>query len=241
MDYNSQREKLILPEYGRNIQEMIQYATSIEDREERNKAARTIVSVMAATNPNYKDIEDFNHKLWDHLFIISGYQLDADSPFPLPMPSEKTIPAKLKYPQKSIKYRHYGKNIEYFIEKALKAEDQEIRDKFTEVLANMMKKSYLNWNRDSVNDELIKHHLVEMSEGELAFKESHRMTSTSDILGLNKKNPASQQNPKQGFQKKGFHQGGKKFKKNFQKNNMSKSGPTDINRPKPNQPKTEPS
>lgn len=243
MIYNSQREKLLLPEYGRNIQTMVQYAVNIQDREERNRAARTIISVMASTNPNYKDVEDFNHKLWDHLFAISEYKLDVDSPFPKPEPEEKKQPPRLHYPQQNIRYRHYGKNIENFIEKAKETEDPELRNKFIEVIANLMKKSYLNWNRDSVNDELIKQHLLEMSDGELVFNDTHRMTSTHEILGLNKKNQQQSQPQKQGksFHKKGFQQGGgKKYHKNFQKNNGG-SG-FQSNRPKqhpPQNPKSE--
>jgi len=207
MDYNSQREKLLLPEYGRNIQKMIHHAILIPDREERNRAAQTIVNVMTQTIPNSKELEDYNHKLWDHLFIISNFQLDVDAPYPMPDPEQVDAkPAKLIYPQKSIRYRHYGKNIEYFIEKAKQMEDPEMQDKYVEVLANLMKRSYLNWNRDSVNDDLIKDHLVELSDGELEFKESHRMTSTNEILGLNKpKNFQQQQNQRGGQQKQQFH------------------------------------
>ncbi|MBW7936001.1 MAG: DUF4290 domain-containing protein [Flavobacteriales bacterium] len=210
MDYNSQRKKLLLPEYGRNIQNMIWHIIEIEDREERNKAARTIISVMASTNPNYKDIEDFNHKLWDHLFAISDYRLDVDSPFPKPERPEAKQTPHLFYPQKPIRFRHYGKNLQYFIEKARAVEDLEIKEKFVEALANLMKKSYLTWNRDSVDNDLIINQLKEMSNGELVFNEANsKMTSTQDILGMNKKKP---QQPIQG---KNFKKGGKKFKKHF--------------------------
>jgi len=233
MDYNSQREKLMLPEYGRNIQNMIRHAIRIEDREERNRAARTIISVMASTNPNYKDIEDFNHKLWDHLFAISDYELDVDSPFPKPERPEKKRPPRVFYPQKPIRYRHYGKNVEYFIEKARSVEDTEVKEKFVEALANLMKKSYLTWNRDSVNDELIINHLREMSEGNLVFNEAHsKMTSTQDILGLNKKKPQHQQQP----QGKNFKKGGKKFKKHYNNNNQNQQAGQYSNQHRPHNP-----
>lgn len=229
MEYNSVREKLLLPEYGRNIQQMIQYTVNIQDREERNRAARTIVQVMAQTIPNSKELEDYHHKLWDHLYIISEYKLDVDAPYPMPDPNEvEAKPEKLIYPQKSIRYRHYGKNVEYFIERAREMEDPEMKDKFIEVLANLMKRSYLNWNRDSVNDELIKEHLSEMSKGELQVKDTHRMTSTNEILGLNKqKGPQPQQ-------KGGNQQKQQFFKKNNNNNNQQrkKFNPNFKNKPK---------
>jgi hypothetical protein len=228
MDYNSQREKLLLPEYGRNIQQMIQYTVHIADRDERNRAAQTIVNVMAQTIPNSKELEDYTHKLWDHLFIISNYQLDVDAPYPMPDPAQiEAKPEKLIYPQKPIRYRHYGKNIEYFIEKAKQMENPEMQDKYVEVLANLMKRSYLNWNRDSVNDDLIKEHLLELSDGDLQFKESHRMSSTNEILGLNKQKSFQQQSnqrqggggqQKQGFHKKNNNFGGGQNRKKFGSN-----------------------
>lgn len=225
MEYNSQREKLLLPEYGRNIQKMIQYAVEIEDREERNRAARTIVQVMAQTIPNSKELEDYTHKLWDHLYIISDYKLDVDSPYPMPDPEKKDQrPDRLLYPSKAIRYRHYGKNIEYFIEKAREMEDPEMKDRFIEVLANLMKRSYLNWNRDSVNDELIKDHLLELSAGDLMFKENHRMTSTNEILGQNKQKGFQQQQNNNSKQKN-FHKktnGGGQHRKKFNKPNKPK-------------------
>lgn len=187
MQYNSQREHLLMPEYGRNIQKMIQCAIQIEDREERNKAAKTIISVMSQSIPNQKDVEDVKQKLWDHLFIISDFKLDVDSPYPIIETRKVNEIKRLPYPNKKIKYRHYGKNLEYFIEKAIAIEDKEVKEAVSETLANLMKKSYLSWNRDSVNDELIKEHLVELSGGVLEFKDNHRMRSTNEILHNNNK------------------------------------------------------
>ncbi len=217
MQYNSQREHLLMPEYGRNIQKMIQCAIEIENREDRNKAAKTIISVMAQSVPNQKEIEDIKQKLWDHLFIISDFKLDVDSPYPILEAKEKREVKRLTYPHKKIKYRHYGKNLEYFIEKAKAIENKEVQEAVSETLANLMKKSYLSWNRDSVNDELIKEHLVELSDGVLEFKENHRMRSTNDILHQNNKNkPAVHNN--QNNKRKGQHNhsnNNKPFKKKF--------------------------
>lgn len=229
MEYNSQREKLLLPEYGRNIQVMVEKALKIENREERNAAAHTIVSVMSQTNPNYKDVEDYNHKLWDHLFYIANYQLDVDSPYPKPESrAEKSQPKRIAYPGKKIVYKHYGKNLEYFIEKAKTMDDPEMRDRFIEVLVNLMKRHYLTWNRDSVNDDLIKEHLMEISKGEFQFKDSYRLTSTQDILGMQKKlantlpstiNPAKKKKKKKNFGSGGGSNGGNMNFNNGGRNN----------------------
>lgn len=224
MEYNSQREKLILPEYGRNIQSMVNYTLTVEDRAERTRAAKTIVQIMAQNTPSLnKDQEDFYHMLWDHLHIIARFNLDVDSPYEKPtadiLIKEKK---KLGYPNKRIKYKHYGKNIEFFIQKARQSKDPEMKDKFIEVLANMMKKAYLSWNRDSVNDELIKDHLAEMSDGELIITDQHKLSSTSEILG----NTA--QRSKNKFQQKKFHKKGGQHghhnqnNRNFKNNNNFK-------------------
>ena len=156
MDYNSQRKKLILPEYGRNIQIMIDHLATIEDRDERTRAARTIISVMGNLYPHLRDVPDFRHKLWDHLMIMSNFTLDIDSPYPLP---DKAIleekPERLPYSKHRIKYKHYGLLTEKLIEKIKETEDPEIKRVLTVLTANHMKTSFLTWNKDSVEDEQI--------------------------------------------------------------------------------------
>jgi len=205
MEYNSQREKLILPEFGRNIQSMVDYTITIKDRAERTRAAKTIIQIMAQNTPSLnKDQEDFYHMLWDHLHVIARFQLEVDSPYEKPKPEDLVKEKKkLHYPNKKIRYKHYGKNVEYFIKKARETKDPDMKDKFIEALANMMKKAYLSWNRDSVNDELIKDHLAEMSEGELIITDKHKISSTSEILGS-----SGQQRQKNKFQQKKFHKKG---------------------------------
>lgn len=225
MEYNSQREKLVLPEYGRNIQRMIQEALQIKDKEERNGAARVIVSVMAQTNPSQKDVDDFNHKLWDHLLFISDYKLDVDSPYERPERKPESFrPKKIPYPQKDIKFKHYGKNLEYFIDKAKSMDDPEMKDRFVEVLVNLMKRHYLTWNRDSVNDELIKEHLKSMSKGLLEFKESFRLSSTNEILGQQKKKPVQQNQAQQNLGGQNAKKAMKKKFVKFQGSNTSQGG-----------------
>lgn len=189
MEYNSTREQMIIPEYGRNIQKMIEYTVTLEDKEKRNKAARFIINVMAQMNSlNQRDNSDFRHKLWDHLFIISDYKLDVDSPFPKPEPEEKIMkPLKCSYPHKSISFKQYGINIERMIKKAVELEDGDEKDALIRIVANHLKKLYLNWNRESVNDEVIIKHLTELSNGELALSYDFRFNKTADILARNKK------------------------------------------------------
>jgi hypothetical protein len=164
MEYNTDRDKLIIPEYGRNIQKMIQYCNSIEERDERNRIAKAIIEVMGNLNPHLRDVPDFKHKLWDQLFIMSDFKLDVDSPYEIP--SQETFearPDRIPYPEKSKKYRFYGINLKNMIAETIKKEDGEEKDALILVLANHMKKSYLVWNRDVVDDETIFEHLYELS------------------------------------------------------------------------------
>ena len=148
MEYNTTREQMVIPEYGRNIQKMIQYICTIEDREKRNKAAKFIISVMAQMHPTVKESGDYKHKLWDHMYIISDFKLDVDAPFPPPPPlSLSTKPERLSYHDKEIEFKHYGKNIALMLEKAMEYEDGAEKDALVHAIANHMNKSYLNWNR----------------------------------------------------------------------------------------------
>lgn len=183
MDYNSTREKLIIPEYGRNVQQMAAYVVSIEDREKRTNLAKVLIGVMAQLHPENRDTADYKQKLWDHLHIISGFKLDVDGPFPCPPPDiiEKK-PQPVPYPQESIRFRPYGKNIEKIIDKACTFDDGPEKDALVKNIANHLKKSYLNWNRDSVNDELITGHLAELSHGKLKLSDDARLAHTNDLL-----------------------------------------------------------
>lgn len=186
MEYNTDQALLTIAEYGRNVHKMIGYCLTLTDREERNRCARTIIKVMTAVNPTIKEFADYEHKLWDHLFIISDYKLDVDSPFEKPEPGAfRSKPDPLKYPQNKILYRHYGKILEDLIAKAKTEEDPKARQVFTEQLAQLMKKHYLNWNRDSVNDQLITQQLEQLSDGALKVSENFRFMHTNEILPKN--------------------------------------------------------
>ena len=189
MDYNSTREKLIIPEYGRNVQQMAAYVVSIEDREKRTNMAKALISVMAQLHPENKDTQDYKQKLWDHLYIISGFKLDVDGPYPAPASDIiERKPLQVPYPQNNIRFRPYGKNIEKIIQKACEFEDGPEKDALVKNIANHLKKSYLNWNRDSVNDELITGHLDELSRGKLKLSDDARLAHTNDLL---KSSPAA--------------------------------------------------
>jgi hypothetical protein len=180
LEYNTQRDHMIIPEYGRNIQKMVDHAVEIQDRELRNKVAQSIITVMGQLNPHLRDITDFTHKLWDHLFIISDFKLDVDSPYPKPVRETFEVkPEKIKYPAKDIKYMHYGKNVESLIEKAISMEEGAEKNALVEAIANLMKRFYFTWNKETVSDEVIFKHLKQLSGGKLNL-ENIKITTTID-------------------------------------------------------------
>ena len=171
MDYNSQRKKLPLPEYGRNIQNMVDYLFTIEDRDKRNRSAQTVIDVMGNLYPYLRDVAEFKHKLWDHLAIMSDFKLDIDYPYDPPTPDILTEkPNIVPYHQNNIFYKHYGYIMESLIKKAAEIElSDEEKNALIELLANHMKKSYIAWNKDGVEDDKIFEDLNELSGGKLNF------------------------------------------------------------------------
>ena len=226
LEYNSQRSHLIIPEYGRHLQKLIDQATAIEDREERNKAAKYIISVMGSLNPHLRDVLDFQHKLWDQLFIMSDFRLDVDSPYPIPSKDILTQkPDRLKYPQNFPKYRFYGNNIKYMIDVANSWEESELKNALVLVIANHMKKSYLSWNKDTVTDEIIFQHLFELSDGKIDLvKTKEELSNTHDLMKVNKKvSNKTQFGPsKVGIIKKNINPKGHLNKNNQNKNTFKK-------------------
>jgi hypothetical protein len=189
LEYNAERPHLIIPEYGRHLQKLIDQATAIEDKEKRNKVAKYIIQVMGSLNPHLRDVPDFQHKLWDQIFIMSDFKLDVDSPYPIPTRDVIHLkPERLAYPQKNPKYRFYGNNIKYMIDVANSWEEGEMKDALVKVIANHMKKSYLSWNKDTVTDTVIFEHLYELSGGKLNLLQStEELLTTTDLLRTNKK------------------------------------------------------
>ena len=196
LEYNTQREKLIISEYGRHIQKMVDYAASLSDRKERQQMAEGIIDLMGELNPHLRDVDDFKHKLWDHLFIMSDFKLDVNSPFEKPE-LEKLFekPEPLAYPNSKISFNHYGKVIEMMIEEASEMEKGELRDNLTLAIANQMKKSYVKWNRDSVEDKLIFNQLEQLSKGKLSLTEDTELEYVS-VLKKNNNNRKKKQNNK---------------------------------------------
>jgi hypothetical protein len=189
LEYNAERPHLIIPEYGRHLQKLIDHATGIEDKEKRNKVAKYIIQVMGSLNPHLRDVPDFQHKLWDQIFIMSDFKLDVESPYPIPTRDVIHLkPERLAYPQKNPKYRYYGNNIKYMIDVANSWEEGEMKNALVKVIANHMKKSYLSWNKDTVTDVVIFEHLYELSEGKLdMLQSSEELVTTTDLMRTNKK------------------------------------------------------
>ncbi len=174
---------MVIPEYGRNLQKMVEYAMTVEDREKRTKIANLIVNVMGQLSPSSREVIEARHKFWDHLYIISDYKLDVDSPYPMPERDDYVFHAEsLKYPQKEIKFMHYGNNIQLLIEKAISYDEGKQKEDLIMSIANHMKKLYLTWNRESVEDDVIAESLASMSKGRLVLNKDIRLNDTRDIL-----------------------------------------------------------
>jgi hypothetical protein len=199
LEYNTEREHLIIPEYGRHMQKMINYAKTRETKEERNKVARAIISVMGNMQPHLRDVPDFQHKLWDQLFIMANFELDVDSDYPKPTKELlEERPEPLKYPQNFPKYRFYGNNIKTMIDVANTWEDGDLKEALTYTIANHMKKCFLNWNKDTVEDDVIYDHLYELSGGKINLKNSEEDLSDATSLMRTKTKFTSNSNTKKG-------------------------------------------
>ena len=167
MQYNTQKEKLIMPEYGRNIQNMVDHCVKIEDKEERERCANTIIDVMGNMFPHLRDVNNFKHILWDHLAIMSDFKLDIEYPYEVIKKEELySSPGRLEYSRPTMKYRHYGKILERLIDIAKKMEDGDKKEQLTKLILNQMKRSYIQWNK-TIDDEKIYEDLRELSGGKL--------------------------------------------------------------------------
>lgn len=207
LEYNNERTPLIIPEYGRHIQKMVTEAVSISNREERNKVAKAIITFMGNLNPHLRDVPDFQHKLWDQLFIISDFELDVDSPYPKPsreMLQER--PQRLNYPQNFPKYRFYGNNIKKMIDVCTQWEKGDLKEALEYAIANHMKKCYLSWNKETVSDSIIFQHLYELSDGKINLAaQAEELTDTDELMKVHAKH-------KNGIVKK-YHHGAKNKKR----------------------------
>lgn len=168
LTYNTQLKKLVLPEYGRNIQQMVDHCLTIQDRDERTRCAYSIINIMGNLFPNLRDVEDFRHKLWDHLAIMADFKLDIDFPYEtISAENLKTVPSKVEYTTSQSILRHYGKYIELMILKASTMNDGEEKNILLSMIANHMKKIMISANTDSVDDEKILHDLFNYSQGKI--------------------------------------------------------------------------
>ncbi|MCL2073182.1 MAG: DUF4290 domain-containing protein [Marinilabiliaceae bacterium] len=172
MEYNSKLKKLVLPEYGRHIQKMVDYAVTIEDRKERSECVDTIISVMGNFFPHLRDVSDFNHKLWDHIAIMSDFKLDIDFPYELPEREHfSQKPLKVPYSHTKMHYKHYGIIIERMISEAVKMEEGEAKNQLIANLLSQMRKSLLNWNKDNATDERLTEDIKLLSGGQIHASE----------------------------------------------------------------------
>ena len=190
MEYNTTRNHLGMKEYGRHIQKMVEYLLTLEDRDKRQRNAMALIELMGFLNPHLKNVEDFRHKLWDHLFLISDFKLDVESPYPIPTREKlKAKPDPLGYPKRYPRYNHLGKNIEVVIEKALDEENPEKRQGFANAIAYYMKLTYSNWHKELVHDDNIQSELNTITEGQLEFNNrpfvKHRTDNRSDEFRSN--------------------------------------------------------
>nr|WP_315898166.1 DUF4290 domain-containing protein [Chitinophaga pinensis] len=228
MEYNTTRNHLIMKEYGRNIQKMIEYVLSIEDTEHRQRNAMSLIELMGTLNPHLRNVEDFRHKLWDHLFLISDFKLDVESPYPIP--TRETLrakPERLAYPKKYPRNRHFGKNLEMVIDKAINEDNPEKKEGFTQCIGNYMKLAYSNWHKESVHDDAIKAELNGITDGRLEYQTGHSPAPTAASMAA-----APNFNTNAEYQPRSSNSGGsggskrnnnknfqQKFKSNNQKNN----------------------
>ncbi|MFO8235365.1 MAG: DUF4290 domain-containing protein [Bacteroidales bacterium] len=199
MEYNTSRKKMMLPEYGRNIQKLVEYCKTIEDREDRNKMARSIINIMGNIYPHYRDIADFKHKLWDHLIMIGEFELDIDSPYD-PPPKEKLdkSPDPVPYNNYDIRYKHYGKIIEKLILKAAEYPEGEEKNTLITIIGNHMKKNYITWNKDTVTDEQIFDNIETLSDGAIKVQRNKiKLADAKDIMSKLRKKKSPKKNNKQ--------------------------------------------
>lgn len=202
MEYNTQRPKMLIPEYGRHVQKMVDYAITVDDREERNKVALAIINVMGQLNPQLRDVEEYKPKLWAHLFIMSNFGLDVDCPYPKPSPESVGVkPERMPYPKNEIRYGHYGFIIQELIGKACELDEGDDKTAMVLAIANLMKKHFLTYNRLTANDQIIADQLATLSGGKLIFTNLDQLISTKEVMKSNGYQ-SNQQKRKPNYKKK---------------------------------------
>lgn len=183
MEYNTTRAKLNLPEYGRNVQNMIHHAMELTDREERNRAVQAIIEVMGQLNPHLRDVDDYRHKLWTHLFVMADFKLDVDSPYEIPKQEVlNERPEIMEYPKSKIRYGHYGQYTQKMLENAKEISKDDEKEYMKNTMANFMKRQFLAYNNDAVENNVIANQLKELSKGELVLENPDELVGTNQLL-----------------------------------------------------------
>ena len=196
MEYNTTRNHLAIREYGRNLQKMVEYLLTLTDDAKRQKNTEAVIELMGMLSPHLRNVEDWRHKLWDHLFIISDFQLKVNSPYPIP--TRETLqqkPEPLPYPKRFPKFRHFGKNIENVIEKAINEQDPEVKEGLTQYIGNYMKLAYANWHKENMHDDMITAELSEMTNGALDYVNDHSIQLPDNLYNPPTPNPKRRNHP----------------------------------------------
>jgi len=232
MEYNTSRNHLSMKEYGRHIQKMVEHVLTIEDKEQRQKNAFAVIELMGFLNPHLKNVEDFRHKLWDHLFFISEFKLEVESPYPIPTRETlKAKPERLPYPKRYPKHNHLGKNIEHVIDKALKEENPDKKQGFANSIAYYMKLTYSNWHKELVHDDTIQAELSSITKGELEFNNrpfvKHRTDNRTEEYGSGRSNNNYRKNFSGSRDNRGGSAGRDNNRSSFGGNRDNRSGGSD--------------
>ena len=186
MQYNTQKEKLLLPEYGRNIQNMVDHCVAIADPEERRRCAYAVIDIMGNLFPHLRDVNNFKHILWDHLAIMSDFQLDIEYPYEVIKKEDLySAPGHLDYSRPTMRFRHYGKILERMVKIASDMEEGEPREQLIRMLLAQMKRSYSQWNKEA-DDEKIFHDLRDLSKGKIDLNSSHYTIPDIKMNGNNR-------------------------------------------------------
>lgn len=211
------KQELLLREYGRNVQDLVNHILTIEDRAERTRLSQLLINLMAKLNPQLRDTQDYQQKLWNHLFVMSGSQLDVDAPYPLSaMEYLNDKPQRMRYPLETPKYKHYGQNVELLIQRATELEDEKERESAIVSIGKLMKTLYRSYNKDSITDDVILNDIRQLSKGklnmDLAYIESNNLFE-SNIGGGGRQQDSQQRNQQQ-------NRGGDRNRKNIRSSNQ---------------------
>jgi hypothetical protein len=230
MQYNTSRELMTIREYGRGVHNMVKHLMTIEDREKRQKNAEAIIEIMAILSPQQKAIEDYQHKLWDHLYLITDYKLDVDCPYPVPTQELKERkPDPLAYPQTKIKWNHFGKKFEDIFDQAMAEEDEEKKQGFIQVLILFMKVAYSNWHKENVHDDMLRDELLTMSKGKLVYEPGTKFSEFVDVSEIPTISGVRQDDPRSNGSRKFFNNRNNN-NRNGGNNNSRNGGNNGMNR-----------